>query len=79
MHIDDWLPLPLVLTLAAGMVMLGVFLHRSLGAALAVAVAIGLLGWWWWHHSVYHGQPRTRTRKTRAVPAGRKRRAGGKH
>lgn len=79
---SDWLPLPLVLTLAAGMLMLGLFLHRSLGAALLAAAAVGLIGWWWWHHSAYHDRTAARSsgkgRSSRAPRPPRARGAAGR-
>jgi hypothetical protein len=71
--VGDWLPLPMALTLAAGMVMLAVFQQSSAGAAVLAAATFGLLGWWWWHHSIYHTRPDFR-RKARRAPARRTRR-----
>ena len=75
----DWLPLPMALTLAAGMVMLAVFQQSSAGAAVLAAATVGLLGWWWWHHSAYHTRPDSRPRRARRAPARPARRSAKKH
>lgn len=64
--VGDWLPLPMVLTLTAGVLMFVLFQFTSLGTAALAAGGVGLLGWWWWHHSAYHGQtgPRPARRPT---------------
>jgi len=67
--VGEWLPLPILLTLAAGMIVFAVFQLAGTGSAALAAVAVALAGGLWWHRYQSAGEPmpqrRPRGRRSR--------------
>jgi membrane protein implicated in regulation of membrane protease activity len=58
----EWLALPTLVTLLAGMLVLGMF-HLSFYLALLAAFVTGLAGWLWWRRATRQPATRRRTRR----------------
>lgn len=63
--VGEWLPLPILLTLAAGMIVFTVFQLAGTDSAVLAAVAVALAGGLWWHR---YQSPAAPTPRRRARP-----------
>lgn len=66
----EWLPLPILLTLVAGMLVFGVFQMYGIDAAVVAIVALGLAGGIAWQRLL--GAPTRRRRPRARTPARRR-------
>jgi len=64
--VGEWLPLPILLTLAAGVIVFAVFQLVGTESAALAAVAVALAGGLWWHRYQSPAEPAARhPRRTR--------------
>lgn len=66
--VGEWLPLPILLTLAAGIIVFAVYQLTGIESAVLAAVAAALAGGLWWHRyqSPSETAPRRRRRARRS-------------
>ena len=62
--VGEWLPLPILLTLAAGMVVFAVFQLAGTDSATLAAVAVALAGGLWWNRYQSPAAPTARRRRS---------------
>jgi len=66
---SDWVTFPALLTLVAGVVVLGAFFYSAVLAVFS-AIFASFVGWLWWQRR--HAQPVTTPTQRRKTPARRK-------
>jgi hypothetical protein len=63
--VGEWLPLPILLIVAAGIVVFAVYQLAGIDNAALAAVALALAGGLWWHRYQSPAAPPRRQRRTR--------------